>query len=92
MERESKLLTSARRTLLWNGLIALLVGSLLVAGGAAWVAHKSMQEIAQAHFGKDILEATRSGAITRCGGTLCVRVGKKPQRYGAHGEYVLLQE
>ncbi|MEO8811237.1 MAG: hypothetical protein ABI386_13420 [Rhodanobacter sp.] len=91
MEREARLLTGARRSLLWNGLIALLVGALLAAGGAAWIAQKSMQEVAQAHFAKDILEATHTGAITRCGERLCVRVGKTPQRYGAKGEYVLLR-
>ncbi|MEP7185209.1 MAG: hypothetical protein ABI767_05160, partial [Rhodanobacter sp.] len=91
MEREARLLTGARRSLIWNGLLALLVGSLLAAGGAAWIAQKSMQEVAQAHFAKDILEATQSGAITRCGDTLCIRVGKKPKRFGAQGEYVLLK-
>jgi hypothetical protein len=91
MEREARLLTGARRSLVFNGLLALLVGSLLAAGGAAWIAHKSMQEVAQAHFAKDILEATRTGTVTRCGDLLCARVGKKPRRDGAQGEYVLLQ-
>ena len=91
MEREAQSLTNARRTLVWNGMIALLVGSLLAAGGAAWIAHKSMQEVAQANFAKDILQATRTGAITRCGDVLCARVGAKPRRYGTQGEYVMLQ-
>ena len=92
MDEQRKGLASARRSLLWTGAMALLIGSLLAAGGAAWVAHRSMQEIAQADFGKDILQATRSGAITRCGESLCVRVGRKLQRYGNDGEYVLLQD
>ena len=78
--------------LVWNGLIALLVGSLLAAGGAAWIARDSMQKVAQAHFGQDILQAAQSGAITRCGDLLCAKVGKKLQRYGKEGEYLLLQE
>jgi len=72
--------------------MALLIGSLLAAGGTAWIAHRSMQEIAQADFGKDILQATRDGSITRCGVSLCVRIGKKPRYYGKEGEYVLLQD
>lgn len=92
MNEQCRGLASARRTLVWNGMIALLIGSLLAAGGAAWVAHRSMQEMAQAHFGQDILQATQRGAITRCGDSLCVKVGKKPQRYGADGQYLLLQE
>lgn len=91
MERNARLLTAARRSIVWNGLLALLVGSLLAAGGAVWIAKKSMQEVAQAHFAKDILEATQSGAVTRCGKRLCARVGKAPQRYGSNGEYFLLQ-
>ena len=91
MEREARLLTGARRSLVWNGLLALLVGSVLAAGSAAWIARHSMQQVAQAHFAKDIMEATRSGTVTRCGDRLCVRVGKKPQRYGTQGEYLMLQ-
>ena len=92
MNEQCRRLNTARRTLVWNGLIALLIGSLLAAGGAAWVVHRSMQERAQAHFGQDILQATQRGAITRCGDLLCAKVGKKPQRYDKDGQYLLLQE
>lgn len=92
MEEQRKGLAVARRTLVWNGLIALLLGSLLAAGGAAWIAHRSVQKIARAHFGQDILQATQRGVITRCGDSLCAKVGRKPQRYGEGGEYLLLQE
>lgn len=92
MDEQRRGLTAARRTLVWNGLIALLIGSLLAVGGAKWVVHRSMQEMAQAHFGQDILQATQRGAITRCGDALCAKVGKKPQRYGEDGQYMLLQE
>ncbi len=90
MEEQSRGLTSARRTLVWNGLLALVVGALLAAGGSAWIAQRSLQEIARADFGKDILQATQRGVITHCGDSLCARIGKKPRRYGAGGEYVLL--
>ncbi len=92
MDQQSRSLATARRTLVWNGLIALLSGSLLAACGAGWVAHRSMQEMAQAHFGQDILQATQRGAITRCGDVLCAKVGRQPQRYGKDGQYLLLQE
>jgi lipopolysaccharide export system protein LptC len=92
MDQQCKELTTARRSLAWNGMVVLLVGSVLAACGAAWVAHRSMQEMAQAHFGRDILQATQQGAITRCGDALCARVGKKPQRYGTDSQYLLLQK
>src|SRR6185312_7433604 len=48
MDEQRKGLAAARRSLLWIGAMALLIGSLLAAGGTAWIAHRSMQEIAQA--------------------------------------------
>ena len=92
MDVQRKGLTAARRTLVWNGLGALLIGSLLSVGAAAWIVHRSMQEVAQAHFGRDILQATHRGALTRCGDSLCAKVGSNPQRYGKNGQYVLLQK
>lgn len=91
MDEERKRLAAARRSLVWTGALALLVGSPLAAGGAAWVAHRSMQDVAQAHFAADILQATQSGALTRCGETLCARVGKKPLRHGNDSEYAVLR-
>jgi hypothetical protein len=92
MDAQRKGLAAARRTLVWNGLVALLLGSLLAAGAATWVVHRSMQDLAQAHFGQDLLHATQRGAITRCGDSLCVKVGRKPRRFGKDGQYVLLEE
>lgn len=92
MDEQQRGLTIARRSLVWNGLIALLVGSLLAAGGAGWMTYRSMQQMARAHFGQDILQATQRGAITRCGESLCAKVGRQPQHYGKDGQYVLLQE
>lgn len=92
MDEQRRGLTSARRSLVWNGMIALLIGSVLAAGGAAWVAHRSMQEMAQARFGQDILQATQRGAITHCGDVLCAKVGRQAQRYGKDGQYLLLQQ
>jgi hypothetical protein len=92
MDTQRKGLAAARRSLVWNGLLALLVGSLLAAGGTGFFAWKSMQAIAQAQFGQDILQATRSGTLSHCGDSLCLKVGKKPRRYGKDGEYALLQE
>lgn len=91
MDEQRRGLTSARRTLVRNGLVALLVGSVLAVGGAVWMVHQSMQQMAQAHFGQEILQATQRGAITRCGDSLCAKVGRKPQRYDKDDQYLLLQ-
>lgn len=91
---QRRTLTHAQRTLVWKGLIALTLGSLLAAGGSAYVAWSSMREVRQAEFGTAILRATRSGALTACGEeqALCVRVGQKSRRVGARGEFLLVDE
>lgn len=92
MDVQRKGLAAARHTLVWNGLIALLLGSLLAAGAAAWVVHRSLQDLAQVRFGQDLLRATQRGAITRCGDSLCVKVSRKPRHFGKDGQYVMLEE
>lgn len=87
-------LTRAQTTLVWKSLLVLGLGSLLLAGTSIYIARDRMRVVRQAEFGADILHATRSGTITRCGKqeALCVRVGKTLRRAGAQGEYILLQE
>lgn len=89
---QRRVLALAQRSLVWNGLIALTIGSLLAAGGSAYVAWTSMREVRQAEFGTAILRATRSGTLTACGEALCVKVGQKARRAGARGEYVLVED
>ena len=78
---------------LWTAPIALVVGSLLAAGGSSWWVWKNTAELKRTEFSQDILQATKSGALTRCGDgdQLCVKVGVDAKRYGAQGEYLLLQ-
>lgn len=97
-ERASQLLQADQRAMrrelrgvIWIGLASLVVGSVLAAGGSAFVARKSLADIERARFGKDILRATESGALTRCGDALCARVGQAGRRYGNNGEYLLLE-
>lgn len=82
-----------RNIWLWTAPIALVVGSLLAVGGSSWWVWKNMAELKRAEFSKDILQATKSGALTRCGDgdQLCVKVGVDAKRYGSQGEYLLLQ-
>lgn len=90
MDEQRKRLARAQGGLVWKALVALAIGSLLAAGGSAYVAWKSMHEIRRAEFGQDILQATRNGVLTRCGDALCAKVGKQAVRYGSDEEYVLL--
>jgi len=90
MDEQRRRLARAQGGLVWKALVALAIGSLLAAGGSAYVAWKSMHEIRRAEFGQDILQATRNGVLTRCGDALCAKVGKQAVRYGSDEEYVLL--
>lgn len=90
MDQQRKRLARAQGGLVWKALVALAIGSLLAAGGSGYIAWKSMQDVQRADFGQDILQATRTGMLTRCGDALCAKVGKEAVRYGSEGEYVLL--
>ena len=91
MDTQRKRLARAQRGLVGTALAALTIGSLLAAGGSGYIAWNSMQEVRRAGFGQDILQATRSGALTRCGDALCAKVGEQAVRYGSNREYVLLE-
>jgi hypothetical protein len=90
MDDQRKRLARAQGGLVWKALSALTIGSLLAAGGSSYIAWKSMHEVRRAEFGQDILQATQSGMLTRCGGALCAKVGEQAVRYGSNEEYVLL--
>jgi len=78
--------------LIRNALIVLALGALAVAGGASYVAYDRYHAIENAQFGQDLLHATSSGAISRCGGKLCARLGKKSERYSQNPDYVLIDD
>ncbi len=80
------------RSLVFIASGALLIGGVLAAVGVGFLIWQNQKLLEQEHFSQDILQATQNGAITRCGNALCAKVGKKPQRYGQHGEYVLLEQ
>jgi hypothetical protein len=92
MDDELATMVTARRGLVWNGLLALLVGTLLALGATAWVVYRSGETLTQARLGQDIVQAMQRGTITRCGDSLCAKVGKRLRRYGKDGEYLLLSE
>ena len=91
LDAQARTLAGTQRGIAWKAGLALLVGAVLAAGGSALVAWKSLRDLERAGFGEDILQATRSGAITRCGEALCVKVGVEPHRAGTRGEFLLVE-
>ncbi|MBO9648665.1 MAG: hypothetical protein J7605_09145 [Variovorax sp.] len=91
MAEQRRLLTRAQTSLVWKGLAALMLGSLLALGGSIYVARDQMQKIEQSGFALDIARAMQSRAITRCGDALCVKAGKGQRRHPANTDYVLIE-
>ncbi|MDR7136103.1 hypothetical protein J2X06_003321 [Lysobacter niastensis] len=93
LAEQRRLLTAAQSTLIWKGLIALGMGSMLAAMGCGFYAWRTLRDVREAEFPRDILRATQSGVLVPCGdGALCIKVGAKPKRAGKDGEYVVLTE
>lgn len=92
LEEQLHALRQVQQALTWKMGAALVIGALFAAGGTAYVAWRSMEQVARAEFAEDILQATKTGTLTRCGKSLCAKVGSKPKTYGRNDEYVLLEE
>ena len=92
MQEQRRHLLAARRTLTWRAAGALLIGSLLAVGVAGYTGWRAVQQVRSAQFAQDIVHATQSGALTRCGSTLCVKAGEPVRRYGKNPAYVLIAE
>ncbi|RDZ28188.1 hypothetical protein [Lysobacter silvisoli] len=92
MDDQRQQLKREQKSLIWTGLIGLGVGAALAMGGAGYMIWQSGREIKRAEFSRDILRATKSGALSRCGEALCARVDPNAKRYGKNGEYLLLEQ
>lgn len=93
MAEQRKTLSAVQRALVWKGLVALLVGSVLAALAAGWLFWQARQAGGDPALAADIRQAIQSGALVRCsGGGLCARTpgvprgSKKPQH-----EYVIVR-
>lgn len=92
LDEQRRQLDAARRTLAWRAGGALLVASLLAMGIVGYAGWKAMQQVRSAQFAEDIVHATQSGALTRCGSALCVKVREPVRRYNKNPAYVLIAE
>lgn len=91
-DEQALALQHAQRSLLWRAGLALAIGAALAAGGSAFVAWQSWRDVQRARFADDVARAMQSGVLTRCGKSLCARVGARPDRYGRRGEYVRIEQ
>lgn len=91
LHAQTRAMQGTQRTLIWISSLALLLGSLLAAGGSSYLVWKNQKELKRAEFARDLFDAARSGAINHCAGQLCVRTGSTPTYYEKNREYVLVK-
>lgn len=93
LAEQRKTLHRTQRTLVWQGLIALLIGSVLAAGAGGYLFWQARHIGGDAALTADIRQAVASGALARCNdGRLCARTAV-PKHTGkpAHAQYVAVQ-
>ncbi|MEO6517959.1 MAG: hypothetical protein ABIO17_03050 [Pseudoxanthomonas sp.] len=91
LQRERERRGAAQRSLILKSGLDLLLGSLLAVGGSGYFAWKSQQIARQAEFPAAVVEAMQAGALTRCGDSICARIGYKPKRFGDKGQYAVVK-
>lgn len=91
MQGELQRLGAAQKSLVWKSGLGLLAGALLAVCGSGYLVWKNQQTLKRAEFSSEMVEAMRTGALTRCGDTICARVGAEPTRFGDKGEYVRIE-
>lgn len=91
MAEQRKLLGATQRALVWKGLIALLIGSVLAAIAAGCLFWQARQIGGDPSLASDIRQAIATGALTRCNGNrLCARTVTRDGKH-TQGEYVVVQ-
>lgn len=90
---QRKLLSAAQRTLVWKGLLALLIGSVLAAATGGYLLWQARHLGGDPTLAADIRQAVASGALTRCNqDELCARtaVAGRDSQHPRHS-YVIVR-
>lgn len=93
MTEQRKMLSATQRALVWKGLIALLIGSVLAALSGGYLFWEARHLGGDPALATDIRQALRSGALARCNGSeLCARtvVARRGSKK-AQSEYVIVR-
>lgn len=93
LTEQRKLLTAAQRTLIWKGLLALLVGSVLAAATGGYLLWQARHLGGDPTLAADIRQAVASGALTRCNqDQLCARTATASRdSQHQHNQYVIVR-
>lgn len=91
LETERQALSRERRTWLWLGSGALLVGSTLAVVSSFYAVVTSREEIERNQIAADLLRAYDRADVTLCGDRLCANVEDGAARHGADSQYRLVK-
>lgn len=87
LEGERKALQHERRTWLWLGCGALLIGTALAVLGSGYAVMQSRKEVQQNRVEAELLRAYNRADVTLCGERLCANVDDKATRVGERRQY-----
>lgn len=87
LEHERMAMTRERRTWLWLGSGALVLGSLLATGAAFHAVTSSRKEVERNHVEAALLHAYNEADVTLCDGRLCANVDERARRHGDRKQY-----
>lgn len=87
LEHERMALARDRRTWLWLGGGALMLGSLLAIGAAFHTVTDSRQEVERNRIEAALLRAYNEADVTLCDGRLCANVDERAKRHGDRKQY-----
>lgn len=87
LERERLALARERRTWIWLGSGALLAGSVLAVGSAAYAVSSSREQVERNRVEAGLLQAINRADVTLCGERLCANVEDAGTRFGERKQY-----
>lgn len=87
LEEQRMALNRERKTWVWLGSGALLVGSLLAIGAAGYAVTQSRGEVSRNRVEANLLQAYNQADVILCEGRLCANVDDTGQRYGDRKQY-----
>ncbi len=87
LERERHALHRERRSWLWLGGGALLIGSLLAVGASVYAVRNARAQVERQQVEANLLRALNQADVTLCGDVLCANTDEAAQRHGDRKQY-----
>jgi hypothetical protein len=87
LEAERRALNQERKTWMWAGCGALIIGSILATGASAYTVYSGKRELDRQRLEGKLLSAYQSADIALCGERLCARIDPSAPAFGNKKDY-----